>query len=95
MSLFSFYEFVFFPSISLTCGLGREVGARGERARGGERLICLARYCPQVKLIESKKTNYKASAEESASGISLICGLIQSTQSNQILENGNFRVTEK
>ena len=79
--------------------------ARGERARGGseraggasargERLICLARYCPQVKLIESKKTNYKASAEESASGISLICGLIQSTQRNQILENGNFRVTE-
>ena len=38
MSLFSFYEFVFFPSISLTCGLGREVGARGERARGGSDL---------------------------------------------------------
>ena len=65
------------------------------RAGGGGRLICLARYRPQVKLIESKKTNYNSSAEESASGISLICGLIQSTQRNQILENGNFRVSEK
>jgi hypothetical protein len=65
-SLLSFYEteFVFFLSISLTLGssgLGREVGKRGSKGASWTFGAATARKSNLYR----KKTNYKASAEES------------------------------